>query len=209
MKKLPCLINLLIRDYSRRTAAFSLLSAFSNLMFLLLNAILGFVYNSIWSKSICLYYLLLFSVRTIIIIHLEKGRKSDKSIYLFIHILLLGMNFSLIVPIITMVHGERSYSYGLIPAIAFATYTTYRVITAVMNTLKSKKASNIFIHELRVINFIAAIISLLTLQNALIMAIDGMSEDMHTLTTYTSIFIWLFTEAITLASLSKGLKAED
>lgn len=208
-KNLPDRIILLIRDYSRRTAAFSLLSALSNLMFLLLNTILGFVLDSTWNKSICAYYLLLFCVRCIIIVHLKKERKSDKSVFLLTHILLLAMNFSLIVPIITMVRGQRNYSYGLISAIAFASYTTYHVTMAIMNAFKSKKVSNIFIHELRVINFIAAIISLLTLQNALIMAMDGMNENMHTLTTYTSIFIWLITQAITLSSLFKGLKAKD
>lgn len=207
--ELYSIVQILRKDYSIRTAVFSALSGLSNLVFLAFNTVIGFVYNSIWNKSISLYYLLLFVIRSIIILHLKIRRKSDKSVYLFTHILLLVMNLSLIVPIIIMVEGQRSYSYGLKPAIAFATYTTYRVTMAVINAIKSKKESNVFIHELRIINFTAAIVSILTLQNALIMAIDGMSEDMHTLTTYTSIFLWLITETITLASLLKYLKAKD
>lgn len=201
-------IKLLRKDYTIRTAVFSSLSGLSNLVFMILNAVLGFVYNSIWNGFISVYYMLLFSIRSIIILHLKKGYKTDKSVYLFTHILLLIMNLSLIVPIITMINGQRSYSYGLIPSIAMATYTTYRITLAVMNTLRSRKISNIFIQELRFINFTVAIVSLLSLQNTLIMALDGMNKAMRILTTYTSIFIWLIIETFTILSFLRISKIE-
>lgn len=46
-------------------------------------------------------------------------------------------------------------------------------------------------------------LSLLTLQNALITVLDSMNEDMHTLMTYTSIFIWFVINASTILSFLK------
>ena len=51
----------------------------------------------------------------------------------------------LIVPISIMVHGERNYEYGLVPAIAMAAYTTYRIVIAIINLKKAKRQSNCLI----------------------------------------------------------------
>lgn len=48
------------------------------------------------------------------------------------------------------------------------------------------------------INFTDAMLSLLTLQKALITVLDSMNEDMHTLMTYTNIFIWFVINASTI-----------
>ncbi len=53
------------------------------------------------------------------------------------------------------------------------------------------------------INFNDAVLSLLTLQNALITVLDSMNEDIHTLMTYTSIFIWFVINASTILSFLK------
>ncbi len=53
------------------------------------------------------------------------------------------------------------------------------------------------------INFNDAVLSLLTLQNALISVLDSMNEDIHTLMTYTSIFIWFVINASTILSFLK------
>jgi len=53
------------------------------------------------------------------------------------------------------------------------------------------------------INFTAPVLSLLPLQNALITVLDSMNEDIHTLMTYTSIFIWFVINASTILSFLK------
>lgn len=53
------------------------------------------------------------------------------------------------------------------------------------------------------INFTDPALSLLPLQNALITVLDSMNEDIHTLMTYTSIFIWFVINASTILSFLK------
>lgn len=53
------------------------------------------------------------------------------------------------------------------------------------------------------INFTDPVLSLLPLQNALITVLDSMNEDIHTLMTYTSIFIWFVINASTILSFLK------
>ena len=193
-------------DWGRKTAVLSSLSALMNLFFLVFNAVLGLMYSSLWHGSISVYYALLFIVRTIIVMHQRRGESNhrrNRNIYILTHILLLIMNVSLIVPIAMMIEGNRSYTHGLIPAIAMATYTTYRVTMAIMNAVKSKRGGSPFTSELRTINFLDAMLSVLTLQNALIIATDGMNEDMHTLMSWTSGGIWLLIVVVTVLSFRK------
>ncbi len=206
LKKAEDVREWLGEDYGRKTAVFSSLSALMNFFFMAFNAVLGVMYSSLWHGSISVYYALLFIVRSVIVLHQRRGEdnvRNDRDIYLRTHVLLLVMNLSLIVPIAMMTIGSHSYTHGLIPAIAMATYTTYRVTMAIMNAVKAKKEASVFISELRTINFIDAMLSVLTLQNALIIATGGQSEDMQTLTAYTSGGIWLLVVAVTVLSFRK------
>lgn len=93
---------------------------------------------------------------------------------------------------------------SLIPAIAVAFYTTIKVVNASLNLKKTKKVSNKLVVELRYINFIEALVSILTLQNTLI-AVKGESNksDMILLSTISSIGILIFIIIITLLNFRK------
>ena len=122
-------------DYQFKTLATSTLSALVGLGFTVFNVVLGIVYKSVWNISISVYYVLLAIVRGIVVHSQRKVSVADnqkkqeqyKRIYFKTHILMIFMDMCLIAPIAYMVIGERSYKYGLIPAIAMAAYTTYRI----------------------------------------------------------------------------------
>ncbi len=199
-------------DYHYSTIISSTVSALINLAFTIFNGILGIVYHSLWHGSICIYYLLLTVIRAIIISAQKKemrnqqgnGMEHRRKIYIGTHILLILMDVSLIVPIAIIAKGERSYTYGLIPAIAMAAYTTYRITTGIIHFLKSRRNDNVLVSELRMINFSDALLSLLTLQNALIIANGGMNDDMKTLTIWTSTGIFTAIIFITIWSFLKA-----
>ena len=113
------------------------------------------------------------------------------------------MDVSLIGPIYVMVSGERSYTYGLIPAIAMAAYTTYRITISIIHFRKSRKKDNSLLFELRMINMTDALVAVLSLQNALIIANGGMNEGMRTLTAWTSGGIYLVIVLITIMTFIK------
>ena len=151
------------------------------------------------------HYFVLFVIRTILV-ETERRKADEKErmrVYTLVHILLLFMNLSLIVPIVVMIDGGHEYTYGLIPAIATAVYTTYRVAVAVMNLVRAKRSGSRTLKTLRTVNFLDALLSVLTLQNAMIMANGGIDDDMHTLMIYTSTAIWLFMVFLSIRSFRK------
>ena len=90
---------------------------------------------------------------------------------------------------------EKPVNMGLIPAIAMAAYTTYKLTMSSIHIQKQKRNSrnNIFVAELRTINFIDALVSILTLQNTLIMVNQTKSsvDDMILLSVVSSAVIYM------------------
>ena len=187
-------------DYYFSTVFSSAISILISIVFALYNGALGIVYQSRWHGLICVYYLLLATIRAILI---GTRRKNQKTIRMITYLLLLVMDVSLIGPIYVMVSGERSYTYGLIPAIAMAAYTTYRITISIVHFRKSRKKDNSLLFELRMINMADALVAVLSLQNALIIANGGMNERMRTLTAWTSGGIYLVIVLITIMSFIK------
>lgn len=174
------------REKATKTASFAAVSAFIGVGFALYNGALGIIYRSLWHGSICVYYLMLVLLRSSIVLAFRKKQEKTFSRYMWIRLALIVLNLSLFVPIALMIRGERSYTYGLIPAIAMATYTTYRIAAAIFHFLRSRKRDSFLLSELRRINMIDALVSVLTLQNALIIANNGSMNGMQTLTSWTS-----------------------
>lgn len=195
-------------DYQFKTLATSTLSALVGLGFTVFNVVLGNVYKSVWNISISVYYVLLAIVRGIVVHSQRKVNVADnqkkqeqyKRIYFKTHILMIFMDMCLIAPIAYMVIGERSYEYGLIPAIAMAAYTTYRITMGIINLGKSRKQENILIRELRTVNLQDSLVAVLTLQNALIIANGSDMQSMLALTAWTSAGIWLMIVIFTVKS---------
>lgn len=154
-------------DYYFSTVFSSAISTLISIVFALYNGALEIVYQSWWHGLICVYYLLLATIRAILI---GTRRKNQKTIRMITYLLLLVMDVSLIGPIYVMVSGERSYTYGLIPAIAMAAYTTYRITISIVHFRKSRKKDKSLLFELRMINMTDALVAVLSLQNALIIA---------------------------------------
>ena len=195
-------------DYQFKTLTASTLSALFSLGFTIFNVVLGIVYRSVWNISISVYYVLLAIVRCIVLYSQRKVSAADnqknqeqyKRVYFKTHILMIIMDMCLIAPIAYMVIGERSYEYGMIPAIAMAAYTTYRVIMGIINLIKSQKQENILIKELRTVNLQDSLVAVLTLQNALIIANGSDMQSMLALTAWTSAGIWLMIVIFTVKS---------
>lgn len=197
------------KDYVLKTVILSAFSMLTEFAFALYNGVLGIVYRSIWNGSICVYYFLLAGIRAIIV-HLYRNKAASQSkraaahrrkVYFATHMVLILMNISLVVPITVMVTGGRSYTYGLIPAIALAAYTTYRITGSIIHYTRSRHTANVFAAKLRTVNMIDSLVAVLTLQNALIVANGGMNDRMQALSVWTSTGILAIIMIITVRSL--------
>lgn len=169
----------LLNDYNYRTifnAAWAFIFVF---IFSIYNAILGIVYHSVWYISISIYYFLLMIVRFILVKNgylLEKQQveinikeKKMAKIYFKSGVYLFLIDLVLIVPITMLVYFQKKVNFPDWIAIGMAAYTFYKLIIAIFNFIKTRKNSHLIIKGLRTINFTDAMVSLLTLENTLIL----------------------------------------
>ena len=209
------------KDYIFKTMASTVLSCSVTILFALYNGFLGVCLLSIWHGGICVFYLLLAAIRGIILLTEKNNRtRSEKQksecrqrTFMISAAMLLLLNLSLILPISLMVVMKKPVNMRLIPAITMAAYTTYKLTMASIHIHKQKRSNrnNILVTELRIINFIDALVSILTLQNTLIMVNQTKSNDndMLTLSAISSAVIYIVIIFITVNLLIKGLKRKQ
>ncbi len=217
-KKIKPLFERWKKDYIFKTMVHSVVSFSATVLFALYNGFLGICLLSIWHGSICVFYLLLVTIRGMVLLTEKKnGRKAaakkyiaEKRIFILSAGMLLVLNMALILPISLMVTFEKPVSMGLIPAIAMAAYTTYKVTMASIHIQKQKSSNhnNLLVTELRTINFIDALVSILTLQNTLIMVNQSKSSgnDMFVLSAVSSAAIYMFIMFATIRFQIKGFR---
>ena len=129
--------------------------------------------------------------------------------FLISSILLLVMDVSLIWPITMMVVLDKPVSMGLTPAIAMAAYTTWKITMASihMGRQRRRAGGNTLVAELRTVNFIDALVSILTLQNTLIMVNRTAADEnsMLPVSAASSAIIYVVILSITVGTLRRGL----
>ena len=215
MKSIKELFDRWKSDYDFKTLAGALGALSLTGLFALYNGYLGIRYRSLWYGTICIYYLILVLLRGLIVAAARKVPASSdtgtvkqrRRVYVVLAGLFLILNISLVVPVSLMVMQQKPVSFTLIPAITMAAYTTYKITMAAINLKRRKRASDDFIKLLRIVNFIDALVSILTLQNTLIMVNSGgESMEMLPLTAFTSAAILVVILGISAFALVRGIR---
>lgn len=204
-------------DYVFRAFILSALSFFITTLFAGYNIFLGIAYKTVWNISIAIYYALLLSIRAYVILSERKFYKRQltaeqkeserKKLFLVQSLFLFIIDFALIAPVSLMVLQKKAVNYSAIPAITAAAYTTYKIVMSTINIVKTRKESHLSIKILRTVNFIDALVSVLTLQYTLIITFGGgMDNDMFILCAVSSFAIWALLIALSLKSLVQSIK---
>jgi hypothetical protein len=206
------------KDYTFQTAVGAYVSMGFTVLFALYNGYLGLSLLSVWHGSIGVFYFLLVAIRGMILYSERKNRtRSEQQQIIHRHRTYLGscallflLDLALIVPISMMAVMEKPVDMDQIPAIAMAAYTTYKITMASLHIRRKMRnhTGNILITELRTINFIDALVSVLTLQNTLIMVNSSSSDlkKMLILTAATSAIIYSIIVLISVIMLIQGFK---
>ena len=201
------------RDYGFRTLGGAAVALVVTALFALYNGYLGLAARSVWNGSICVYYLLLTALRGYLLL-VEHGRqalnpvqarRAGRRAFAISSAALLGLNLVLVAPITLMSRFQRPVGIGLIPAIATAAYATWKITMALVNFRRRRGIRDLVIRQMRTINLIDALVSVLTLQNTLIMvnSADG-GRSMQTLTAVSSAAIFLAIIDLSLGNLIRG-----
>lgn len=205
-------------DYIYQTLMSSTVSFGCTALFALYNGYLGLCYESVWHGSISVFYLLLMVIRGIVLLTEKQNRTRSEAeqnrcrrrTALISSILLLALDLALILPISMMTVLDKPVSMGIIPSIAMATYTAWKITMASIHIARQRRRSrgNILVAELRTVNFIDALVAILTLQNTLIM-VNQTTGDKHAMlpvSAASSAVIYVVIVTITLRMLQKSLR---
>ena len=188
------------------------------LLFALYHGCLGLWYGSVWHGSIGGFYLLLTAIRGSILLTEKRNKVRPEAkrdlcrrwTFVISSLLLLVLDLALILPISMMVVLDTPVSMGLIPAIAMAAYTTWKTVMASIHFSRQRlrPSGNILVSELRTVNVMDALVSILTLQNTLIMVNQAKDtgNSMLPVSAISSGVIYAVIVSITAATLRQGLK---
>lgn len=144
-----------------------------NVAFAILQLGLGFYHKSFWFYSMFSYYVILAIMRFFLVKHTTKYKANEQTEvetkkYILCGWLLLLMNLTLSVIIFFIVYLNQTFNHHMITTIAMATYTFLTLSFAIVNIIKYRKYKSPVYSAAKSISFIAACVSMLTLETTMI-----------------------------------------
>lgn len=155
---------------------------FINLLYVALNLFSGIRYRSTWFVALAFYYALLSAMRAVLVRYIHR-RPVGKDIpaelrrYRACGIILLLMTQALAGVIVYMVTQNRGFTYPGLMIYLMAMYAFYVAIAAVVNVVKFRKRGSPVMSAAKVINLTAALVSVLSLETAMLAQFGGDQPD--------------------------------
>lgn len=215
------LIDRLFNDSYFRTMCATSFSLFLGICFVSYNIFAGLYYNSIWNTSIAIFYTILVAIRVLILIneykitHSKNQNPSDIqrnriNTFYIEGILLLCVNITLIAPVTLLATSQKQVNLPMWVAIANAGYTFYKVTACIYSFVRSRKNKNLSIIGIKNLNLTSASVSLLSLENTMIITFSEVVESsMQTLIIISAFAVMVLNIWVALDTLIKGKKQKN
>lgn len=140
-----------------------------NFLYVVFRIVVGVWYESVWSISVAVYYLVLGILRlSLILSYHHRGKVNELRCYRRMAWLLFLLNIPMGGMILLMILMNSGYSYPGYVIYLSAMYTFYTIIYSVINLVRFRKLGSPILSAAKVLNFIAALMSVLGLQTAMI-----------------------------------------
>ena len=164
-----------------------------NFLYVLFHIVVGIRYTSVWFISMAVYYLVLGILRLFLILSYRNRYDIDElRCYRRTAWLLFLLNIPMGGMIILMVLTNSGYSYPGYAIYISAMYTFYTMIGSIINLIKFRKFGSPILSAAKVLNFIAALMSVLGLQTAMIAQFGAESDSFRKMmNAITGGVIWL------------------
>lgn len=155
---------------------------FINLLYIAVKLFSGIYYRSYWFVALAVYYMLLAVMRFMLLPSRKTWTdrppmETELRRYRLCGIVLLLMNQALMGIVVYMVQQHRGFNYPGLLIYAMALYSFYSVITAVINLIKFRKHGSPVMSAVKAINLVAAMVSILSLETAMLAQFNGDAED--------------------------------
>lgn len=149
-----------------------------NLLYVAVNIISGFLYNTAWFFILAFYYTILAAMRFLLLRFVNKtgvGNNRLKELFrsrLCGYILLL-INLALSGAVLMILYRNKGYEYHGILIYAMAAYTFYITAFAIVNLVKYRKLGSPVMTMSKIIGVAAALVSMLSLETAMFSEFGG------------------------------------
>lgn len=154
---------------------------FFNLIYIVMKMAAGVYYQSIWFVSLAVYYMLLAIMRFLLLYRGKRKKQREPMAeelhrYRLCGIMLLLMNQALAGMVVFMVRQNQGFDYLGYLIYLMALYSFYSVIIAVMNLIKFRKHGSPVLSAAKAVNLVAAMVSILSLETAMLARFGGDDE---------------------------------
>lgn len=182
-----------------------------NFLYVLFRMVVGLRYGSVWFISMAVYYLVLGILRLSLIVSYRNRAAADR---LRCYRRTAGLLFLLNIPMggmsLLMVLTDSGYSYPGYVIYLLAMYTFYTAVCSVINFARYRKLGSPLLSAAKVLNFIAALMSVLGLQTAMIAQFSPESDSFRrTMNAITGGGIWLVVILTAVYMLRRSQRMKD
>lgn len=167
-----------LTDISFRLHISLYLSLGLNVLYAVMKFVYGVWYHSVWFGTLAFYYFFLAVMRFGLLRHVNrngfgKDHAAELKQYRMCGFVLMLMNFALSGVVVLVVHKNEGFQYAGYLIYIMAMYAFYHMITAVMNVVKFRKYHSPVMSAAKVINLAAALVSMLSLETAMLTQFDN------------------------------------
>ena len=164
--------NRYMTDAAFRTRISLYISLIINLLYVCANALSGFIYHTQWFYILAGYYGILAIMRFLLVRYVHQNpigtnmlgewKRSRICAYT-----LTLVNLSLSAVILMMMYQDKGFRYNGILIYVMAAYTFYITTLAIINLVKYRKLGSPVMSMTKIINMVAALVSMLSLETAM------------------------------------------
>ena len=182
-----------------------------NFLYVLFRIVVGIRYASVWSVSMAVYYLVLGILRLSLILSYRRRVETDElRCYRRTARLLFLLNIPMGGMILLMLLTNAGYPYPGYVIYLSAMYTFYTMIVSVINLARFRRLGSPILSAAKVLNFIAALMSVLGLQTAMIAQFSTESDDFRRLmNALTGGAVWIAVILTAVCTLNRSKKKKD
>lgn len=197
-----------LNDIEFRGSVSIYLGMFVDFFYTIFRVAVGICYASVWFISMAVYYLILGGIRLFLIRNYRR-RKNEVRCYRITSWFLFLLNIPMGGMILLMVVTNNGYSYPGIVIYISAMYTFYTMIMSVINLVKFRRLGSPILSAAKVLNFIAAMMSVLGLQTAMIAEFSTEDDSFRVLMnaiTGAAVWVTVIVTAVYMLFRSKKMK---
>jgi len=158
------------------------ISFWMNALYTLLQLFLGIRNHSLWFYALAGYYAILGVARFFLLKESRFDRMGENTfheylIYRFCGMLLIILNIALSVIVTYIVWQNRGFQHHYILTIAMAVYTFYSLTKSIVDIKRYRKYESPLMSAVKAIGFASALVSLLSLETAMLSAFGKPGQD--------------------------------